>query len=513
MVTEKNIIKKLNIEVQTPSVTVGTQFNDEIGDFFKNEIIPEMDIQLDEMAKQFPNKIVRFDHIELDIHIDKSTSFKKLKPLILTALKKQIAKDTPKENRTNTVLPHVLTTAKNKGDAFLFFIEAGTYPWWYDSKKIFTKTDFQNMLEVSSFSEKLKQKLKDKHIQKRIIFQFDFEMIEAIYTAIADSKEIQHASYTVTQTSRFQSFKVPFWSAVFDYSYTKKEAGLLQKIDAIISSIAIKKNNKTTKNYQIELSFLKEVSKIVTYINELLNLGILLKKTKQENIRLTLDKNTSPSASTTLNNETLKSIESKMVTYSRLDTNKVEDEFISITKNDRFSTKISDEGILVQNAGLVILHPYIPLLFERLDFLSEDSEGKLKKTIKPNKVATAVHLLHYLACRKEQPYEHELTVEKYLCGLPLEQSLERMISLSEEQKEQCNSLLKAVLDHWKALGSSNIELLQNEFLVREGKLFFTKDTEKIYVQRKVYDLLLDKIPWNLALAKFPWKQKMIHIEW
>lgn len=513
MVTGKNIIKKMSIEVHAPSVPIGTQLKDTLGAYLKKEIIPEMDAELNELAKQFPDKIIRFDQINLDLNVPEEFTIQQLKPLFISKLKEQI---TTSENGSNTMnTTHIITPSKNESDAFLFFIETGAYPWWYDSKNVFTKQRFQNMLEAPSFSENLKEKLKEKHIQKRIIFQFDFEMIEAIYTVLSDSKDIQHFSKTVSKSLGFQAVKVPFWSAVFDYTLTHKDANLLQKLDAIVSSNSKSSKDKGSKKYKVDTSFLKDAAKLFSYISELLNLGIILKKTKQQNIRLLLDKNTSPSASSKLNEETLKSISSTTVTYNLVDSGGIENEFIAMdtSKNNATLTEASEAGILIENAGLVLLHPYIPKLFERMGFLSDNSEGTLKKRIRPEKKATAVHVLHYLACRKEHPYEHELLFEKYLCGIPLEHPLERMITLSENQKEHCSTLLTAVLTHWTALKSSSTEMLQNEFLAREGKLFILEDTEKIYVQRKPYDLLLDKIPWNLTLVKFPWKQTMIHLEW
>lgn len=514
MVTEKNIIKKMQIEVQAPSVAIGTQLKDKIGDFFKDEIIPEMDVELEVLAKQFPERIVRFDQIKLDLSLTESFTLRELKPLLIKQLKEQISKADNTAYAINFTHSQLLSTSKNESDAFLFFIETGTYPWWYDSKKVFTIALFQKMLEIPSFSEELRQKLKQKHIQKRIIFQFDFEMIEAIYHVLAERKGIQHLSKTVSQSLEFQSLKVPFWTAVFDYSITRKDVSLLQKLDVIVSSNSKKSKKIKSKKYQVETSIMKETSKLFTYISELLNLGIVLIKTKQKNIRLSVDKNTSPSASKKLNDATLKSIESLTVTYNLVDSKPIEDEHIDIENaHIKALSKASEEGILIDNAGLVLLHPYIPQLFEQMGFLSEDSEEKKKKTIHPKKIARAIHTLHYLACKKEHPYEHELVVEKYLCGFPLGHSLERMITLTNEEKTHCTSLLSAVLTHWKALKTNHIELLQNEFLAREGKLFIDKTSEKIYVQRKAQDILLDQLPWNLTLAKLPWKQNIIHIEW
>src|SRR5690606_9228186 len=121
------------------------------------------------------------------------------------------------------------------------------------------------------------------------------------------------------------------------------------------------------------------------------------------------------------------------------------------------------EGIFIKNAGLILLHPFLKMFFEKLDFLSE-------KIIKPEKTDEAINVLHYLATGKEQAYEHELMFEKFICNVPFQQPINRHIVLSKNQKIACEVLLQAVLDHWTALKSDSTEIIQNEFLQREGKL-------------------------------------------
>jgi hypothetical protein len=43
MVAQKNIIKKVKIGVNTPSLENGTWLKNKLGEFFKEEIFPEMD--------------------------------------------------------------------------------------------------------------------------------------------------------------------------------------------------------------------------------------------------------------------------------------------------------------------------------------------------------------------------------------------------------------------------------------------------------------------------------------
>ena len=74
-------------------------------------------------------------------------------------------------------------------------------------------------------------------------------------------------------------------------------------------------------------------------------------------------------------------------------------------------------------------------------------------------------------------------------------------------------MLSAVLKHWTALKSSNIDVLRSEFLMREGKISIKKDKTNLFVQRKTQDVLLEKLPWSLSFFKLPWIKHMTSLEW
>ncbi|MEZ0128446.1 contractile injection system tape measure protein [Flavobacterium sp. LBUM151] len=159
----------------------------------------------------------------------------------------------------------------------------------------------------------------------------------------------------------------------------------------------------------------------------------------------------------------------------------------------------------INNAGLILIHPFLKQLFENCKLLNKDN------TI--NDPEMAAHLLHYIATAKEQDYEHEMVFEKLLCNIPVNQTINRNITLSEEIKNHANEMLRAVLDNWEVMKNSSVALLQNEYLQRPGKIIFTGDNPKILVERKTQDILLDKIPWNLGIVKLAWKNKVIFVDW
>jgi hypothetical protein len=159
----------------------------------------------------------------------------------------------------------------------------------------------------------------------------------------------------------------------------------------------------------------------------------------------------------------------------------------------------------ISNAGLMMLHPYIKPLFENCDLLNEDN------TIKNPDMA--VHLLHYVATKKEQQFESNMLFEKILCGVHTSAPIRRNIVLSEEHKKNAEQMLAAVLEHWGVLKNSSPDLLRNEFLQRLGTINFKETNGKIKVERKVQDILLDKLPWGIAICRLPWLDYLLFTDW
>jgi hypothetical protein len=180
--------------------------------------------------------------------------------------------------------------------------------------------------------------------------------------------------------------------------------------------------------------------------------------------------------------------------------------FEELESNQQLKLKQDNSGeYQVNNAGLIILHPYLKDFFQYCDLLDEDQQLIDKEM--------AVHLLHYLATKQEQQYESNMLFEKVLCGVPIKEPVERTIRLSEKHKEMAEDLLEAVLTNWGVLKNASPDLLRNEFLQRLGKINFKENNPKLTVERKVHDILLDKLPWNIGICRLPWLDHLLFTDW
>jgi hypothetical protein len=449
MIAQKNIIKKVEIGVNTPSLSLGMQLKDGLDLFFKEEIFPAMDEYFNSIQKN-SSSIVRIDNISIDISFEENNSINELKSLIINKLKKiinnEIISDKVEGNFT------IISLEQKETDAFFHFLKNGTLPWWLEKKGDFLNLFIKNFKWEKKITKKLEAFFSNSEIRKRLVYQFDDAQLFQIISSFLNISKEENLIAKIPATYRLQ-----FWEAIMHFSVfqNEKEVG---KIFQNISNKDVSKIQEISKRaFGLHLSFKRES---------------LEKKEFKNTVSSEFEKE--PKA---------------------LDLNSIKEE-----------NEIVKEGILVKNAGLILLHPFLKTFFEKMDFLT----GKFIKT---EKIDEAIHALHYLATGKEQAYEHDLVFEKFLCDVPIHQPINRHFILSKEQKIACEVLLQAVLEHWSALKSKSTEILQNEFLQREGKLIISEEKQTLIVARKTQDILLDKLPWNINLVKVPWIEKIVFVEW
>ncbi len=512
MVAEKNIIKKLTVEVDTNSMAMALQLKDNLDTFFKEKIYPILDTIFSEIHPK--NTIQRFKTIELNIDLQKGEKLEEIKSKIIN----QILKEISKKRRTKIEEESTIYTSKNMSqnsqEAFLFFLKNGQYPWWFHENTQCTMDDIKG-IDPST----LKSIISSSNNLNRLLYQFDIDFItEIFFNAFNIDRNPIKTLGKIPSLLQIEPFKIDFLRWIFQYKLTSHPAqfsdSFFNLIDALFTKRNIENGAKSiqknefkkllnlfqfcNENLAIPIQFTTSKTRNNTYtISIIESLKIALKS--NENITNTIDKNKGVFF-IKIGSSPTPFLEQNLV--QKIDEKAPQNLTVFEEKKDDSLT----DGILLKNAGLVLIHPFIKHFFEKLEFLSE---GKIKN----EKLDEAVHVLHYLACKQEQPQEHILLFEKFLCNIPLQYPIKRYIKLTNRQKEACEELLQAMLSHWQGLKTKNTAVLRNEFLMREGKLQTTNDRDSLYIQRKTQDILLDSIPWNFHLVKIPWKKKLVFVEW
>jgi hypothetical protein len=172
----------------------------------------------------------------------------------------------------------------------------------------------------------------------------------------------------------------------------------------------------------------------------------------------------------------------------------------------------ADGPLMIGNAGLVLLSPYLPALFERLGVLSKDGAGAPRIEGLEAR-SRAVHLLQYLVDGRTDVPEPQLALNTLLSGGAPGDPVAPSIVPSEADIETCDSLLHAVIGNWPIIKGTSIDGLRDTFLRREGRLQRGDAHWDLHVKRKGLDVLVDQIPWTFSTVLPRWMTEPIQVTW
>jgi hypothetical protein len=338
-----------------------------------------------------------------------------------------------------------------------YFISTGQFPWW--------AADRSRSLDdvLSGVFVKMPEALKilltdicnDPIKTRRFVFQFDHQLIIDIVT------QLSNTSHIVSFVARF----VDKWSnrqAPVPLSERGKRQLL---VEVLMEAVHLE-----TKPAQDILQILS--NRLAERLNKIVDTSIQIEISQTEHLDLQKDAG-------------------------------YEEEHIALKQMQT----VPSEKILTSHAGLILLAPFLPQFFENLDltrhhvFINQEAKHK------------AIHLLNYIATGLRTQEEQGLSLEKILCGVELYHPIPRETDLSDIEIAEAGALMKSVLDHWGPLKNTSIEGLRTAFLLREGIVYDKTIQWELRVERKTYDMLLDKIPWGFGHIKFSWTPKPIETAW
>ena len=154
----------------------------------------------------------------------------------------------------------------------------------------------------------------------------------------------------------------------------------------------------------------------------------------------------------------------------------------------------------------MIVHPFLPELFDSLGVWRD------RQFAHPQAQRRAVALLTYLAFGDRPVLEYDLLLPKLLAAWPWAEPLPPH-GLSESERQACDQLLAAVLQHWQALRSSSADWLRETFFWRDGKFTPVDGGWRLTIERHAQDVLLNRLPWGLGVIYLPWMTEVLHVSW
>lgn len=166
------------------------------------------------------------------------------------------------------------------------------------------------------------------------------------------------------------------------------------------------------------------------------------------------------------------------------------------------------EHYYIQNAGLVLVYPFISMLLQHVGYMDDEQhfllEGQSNGTL----------LLQQLIGDEPPTDEHELPLNKVLMGLdPMAFVDCGRFECSPGIKQECELVLQSVIEHWTVLRNTSIAGLRETFLQRDGKLTARADGWLLQVEQRGVDVLLTGLPWAIGIVRLPWMRKLLYVEW
>jgi hypothetical protein len=161
----------------------------------------------------------------------------------------------------------------------------------------------------------------------------------------------------------------------------------------------------------------------------------------------------------------------------------------------------------VENAGIVVLWPFLGHLFERLGLLA-DTKLRDRRALH-----RAAGLLQHLATGGLEPAEHQLPLIRVLCGMETTEVFDFGPPITEAEAEECTNLLRSAIASAPILNEMSIEGFRGSFLIRKGAIGARDDTWLLRVERATHDVVLDRFPWGMSWVKLPWMEAPLCVEW
>jgi hypothetical protein len=505
------IIRKQRLRIKIADEQLAHRVRKLINDQLQYDLIPVYESIFSSISKD-----LYIGKIKLDLG---KFSIQELPALLPVKLKEELIKFIKEENirynfsgdtNADETILNVTGPAKQTDDrtALLYFLEKGVFPWWYTNtgKKPVAITEAMSVAETEALVINIVSLLKSVSVGKRktILTRFIQNINEAVYVKLEDvfvslqsdagikrNIILLSGSDTIRSlTNFFQLSSAKYHGLlikyVFDHFIADKEIGLkefilLLKKESNTESGAGISGNQSQAGSGSEKQFAIQISQLPSEIRTELKNIIAVSENKNKK-----------------NDEPLKTDGTGKNTYKENSGKKKE-------VSELFA---EDEGVYIENAGIIILHPFLTPLFKELNLLDEQD------VFLPGECGQrATIILNYLCTGKETYDEHLLAFNKIVCGLKPEDNLPAGLLLTDTERSECDSLLETVVQYWEALKGAGKEAIQETFFARKGKLSFNNNNYLLQVERMATDILIDRLPWGMGIVRLPWLDHLIYVEW
>ncbi|MDY7015445.1 MAG: contractile injection system tape measure protein, partial [Cyanobacteriota bacterium] len=319
-----------------------------------------------------------------------------------------------------------------------YFLQTGTLPWW--SEKLSKQALAECCDRVITTSPHLIkpvfwQVFHQKRQLKRLIYQFNDEILIKIANLFVPNLSDFIADFNSDILELFSknkslkvipknSIRLEQWRGIF-LSLSFEEAINAEKRQITQKSLWHLAN-------RFQLNYVNLLDRIVTTVEALKREGKSCKSELPEIIAEIV----ASSSRENLARETDLSTPSENIQNSIDDLNRTNDiqQFLaqrSTVNLVRVDYINSENAVYIDNAGLVLLHPFLNPFFETIGLVQN------KSFINPAAAERAALLIQYLVEETTEPPEHSLPLNKVLCGIDLLEPIEASLEIAEQERSEC----------------------------------------------------------------------------
>jgi len=534
-VTLRHIIDKQIFEITATSIPVAQQWEQKCPGIVRDLISPCVVSCFDRFAGGAEDHII-IDKLEIELGEISEGNFRQVVPERLRkALIKALGNYAPMATSvdfagiTTESLQRPLQISKKTSVlySFIYFLQSGLLTWWVEPSDVAWSTEWVSQLGAKDV-EKIIEVVQAPVAGQRLIYQCDDEFLSALVAGPTgfSQAEIIHIWSALNEKEvavsrrQLRGLRKDFWQFWIGVAANKASASAI--IDAFTTFIFEDeiKRKIITSVLNSELLRPIDLADGTGFIKKVLHkLGKKLSEnsethTQSESSRSPLkvtDQNSRPAVTDRVEKVLQGAAtprDDEEAGTKALHLQEAELRVHSAVSKPQQSANDIQEGILVQDAGIVLLHPFLLELFKECELWQD---GHWRQISSPHK---AVYLLAWLGSGDTELPEYLLPLHKTLCGVPLDEPLETGFELNQADFANCTDLLKAVVNHWTAIGRTSPEGLREGFLQRQGKLENKKKGWLLTVEKKAQDVLLSRLPWGISIISYPWMNgQKFHVNW
>jgi hypothetical protein len=495
MAGSTHIIHKLVLDIEVPHRNTAQKVQDDAVRYFEQVLLKKLEQLLDSM--DLPAHVL-IDRIDLDLGTGRMEDvFEQLQFSLSKVLEPALNPYlVPNGDELDNAIDYSLLTDEQQAfNVFVYFLNTGRLPWYAVAA---TEWLQQEDVWLNKLSGLL---INDSFYQSKLINLFK--------------------SSPLSVTRLFSQFSMAFIKKLATVLFQIETYELQKEIDYVVAEIRRLISGESANNIEANINDVLPVefnSNSGRQIIEKLLLMIYLRTGRNElpadsgNLNklialITAEFNHSTSISTV----TLIQIAEKAI-QSTEDTPLVLLKSKPIVTPDNTpetssAKKEEVDGVYVNQAGLVILHPFLEYFLKDFGLLQDSDFVDLPAR------QLAVHLLHYLGTGNVNAFEYDLYFEKFLCRWPAEEPLEHEIEIPQRMLDEGDNMLRTVIKYWKGLKSTSPGGLREAFLMRNGKLIEAEQPARLIVERMDLDILLSSLPWGIGVIKLPWMNEPFYVEW